>query len=113
MNKENSNPQGNVANTSGESDALCCEATTTYEGRIRFTNVWFIRSGVICHMTSQTKWFHHYEPISEGSVYNCDDHTLNIVSIGTIKLKFHVGTMRIVREVRHMEGLRKNLLSLG
>ena len=51
--------------------------------------------------------------MSEGSVYNCNDHTLKIVGIGTIKLKFHDGRMRTIREVRHLEGLRKNLLSLG
>ena len=64
-------------------------------------------------MTSRREWYHHYELVFEGSVYNCDDHALKIIGIGTIKLRFHDGTMCTVREVRHVEGLRKNLLSLG
>ena len=45
------------------------------------------------------------------SSYN--DYALKIIGIRTIKLKLHDGTARIIREVRHVEGLRKNLLSLG
>ncbi|XP_052200838.1 uncharacterized mitochondrial protein AtMg00300-like [Diospyros lotus] len=46
-------------------------------------------------------------------MYSCDDHALKIVDIGTIKLKLHDGTICTIREVQHVEGLRKNLLSLG
>lgn len=46
-------------------------------------------------------------------MYSCNDHALNIVGIRTINLKFYDGTIRIVREVWHVEGLKKNLLSLG
>ena len=42
-----------------------------------------------------------------------DDHALEIAGIGTIKLKMHDGTIRTIQEVRHVKGLKKNLLSLG
>ena len=42
-----------------------------------------------------------------------DDHALEIASIGTIKIKIFDGTIRTIREVRHVNGLKKNLLSLG
>ena len=42
-----------------------------------------------------------------------DDHALEMASIGTIKLKMHDGTIRTIHEVRHVKGLKKNLLSLG
>ena len=64
-------------------------------------------------MTSRQAWFHHYEPISEGYVYNCNDYALKIVDIRTIKLKMYDGTIRTIQEVWHVEGLKKNLLSLG
>ncbi|KAE8660581.1 TMEM205 protein [Hibiscus syriacus] len=50
---KNSNPQGNTANTSDDGDALCCEASTTVEGRKRFADIWLIDSGVTYHMTSR------------------------------------------------------------
>jgi len=46
-------------------------------------------------------------------VLSCNDHALKIVGIGTIKLKFLDNTVRTIQHVRHVEGLKKNLLSLG
>ena len=42
-----------------------------------------------------------------------NDHALEIVGIGTIKIKIFDGTIRTIGEVRHVNGLKKNLLSLG
>ena len=64
-------------------------------------------------MTSKREWFHHYEPISGGSVFSYNDHALKIVGIGTIKLKMYDRIIRTIQEVRHVEDLKKNLLSLG
>ncbi|KAE8729592.1 putative Leucine-rich repeat protein kinase family protein [Hibiscus syriacus] len=84
---KNFNSQGNTANTSDDGDALCCEASTTVEGRKRYADIWLIDSGATYHMTLRREWFHHYEPVSEGSVYSCNDHALEIVGVRTIKLK--------------------------
>ena len=46
-------------------------------------------------------------------MYSCEDNALKIIGIGTIKLKMHDGTVRTIQGVRHVEGLKKNLLSLG
>ncbi|KAE8678400.1 Transcription factor bHLH74 [Hibiscus syriacus] len=84
---KNSNPEGNTANTSDDGDALCCEASTTVECRKRYAYIWLIDSGATYHMTSRREWFHHYESVSGGSVYSYNDHALEIISVGTIKLK--------------------------
>ncbi|KAK9169101.1 hypothetical protein Syun_001241 [Stephania yunnanensis] len=110
---KNSDPQGNVASTSNDGAALCCEAATTTKSRKRFSDAWIIDSGATYHMTSRREWFHHYEPILGGSVYSCNDHALKVIGIGTIMLKMYDGTVRTIQEVRHVEGLKKNLLSLG
>ncbi|GMJ14768.1 hypothetical protein HRI_005146000 [Hibiscus trionum] len=110
---KNSNPQGNMANTSDDGDALCCEAATAMEGRKRFADIWLIDSGATYHITSRREWFYNYEPISGGSVYSCNNHALEIVGVGTIKLKMYDGTIKVVRDVRHVKGLKKNLLSYG
>ncbi|KAE8734234.1 Serine carboxypeptidase-like 33 [Hibiscus syriacus] len=110
---KNSNPQGNTANTSDDGDALCCETSTTVEGRKRFTYIWLIDSGATYHMTSRREWFYHYEPVLGGSVYSCNDHALEIVGVRTIKLKMYNGTIKVVRDVRHVKGLKKYLLSYG
>ncbi|KAH9647635.1 hypothetical protein KPL70_025262 [Citrus sinensis] len=76
-------------------------------------NVKCYNCGVTWHMTSRREWFHTYEHISRGSVYMGNDHALEIASIGTIKIKMFDGTIRTIGEVRHVKGLKKNLLSLG
>ena len=64
-------------------------------------------------MTSRREWFHTYKPISRGSVYICNDHALEIADISTVKIKIFDGIVRIIKEVRHVNGLKKNILSLG
>ena len=36
-----------------------------------------------------------------------DDHALEIAGIGTIKIKMFDGTIHIIREVRHVNDLKK------
>ncbi|KAE8703963.1 hypothetical protein F3Y22_tig00110462pilonHSYRG00425 [Hibiscus syriacus] len=96
---KNSNPQGNTANTSDDGDALCCEASTTVEGRKRYADIWLIDSGATYHMTSIREWFHHYEPVLGGSVYSCNDHALEIVGVGTIKLNIKIETQKGIMKV--------------
>ena len=42
-----------------------------------------------------------------------DDYALEIAGVGTVKIKMFDGTVRTIQEVRHLKGLKKNLLSLG
>ncbi|KAE8715220.1 Heat shock 70 kDa protein 15 [Hibiscus syriacus] len=51
--------------------------------------------------------------VEGGSLYSYNDHALEIVGVGTIKLKMYDGTIKVVRDVRHVKGLKKNLLSYG
>ncbi|KAK9180413.1 hypothetical protein WN943_029622 [Citrus x changshan-huyou] len=101
------------ASTSDDGEILYSEETTVSKGRKRLSDVWLIDSGATWHMTSRREWFHTYEPISRGSVYMGDDHTLEIAGIGTIKIKMFDGIISTIGEVRHVNGLKKNLLSLG
>ncbi|KAI9198938.1 hypothetical protein LWI28_024753 [Acer negundo] len=110
---ESSSSQGCVASTSDDGEVLHSEGNTAAEGRKRFANVWLLDSAATWHMTSQREWFHKYEPVSRGSVFMGNDHALKIDGIGTIKIKMHDGTIRTIYEVRHVKGLKKNLLSLG
>ncbi|KAK9181573.1 hypothetical protein WN944_024711 [Citrus x changshan-huyou] len=110
---ESSNAQGCVASTSDDGKILYSEATTVSEGRKRLSNVWLIDSGAIWRMTSRRELFHTYEPILGGSIYIGNDHALEIAGIGTIKIKMFDGTIRTIGEVRHVNGSKKNLLSLG
>ncbi|GJV43847.1 gag-pol polyprotein [Tanacetum coccineum] len=89
-------------------------AAVPNEGRKRFADVWLFDTGATFHMTARREWFHQYKPISGGrSVYSCNDHELKIIGIGIIMVNIHDSTVHTIRDVQHVEGLKKNLLSLG
>ncbi|GJU08655.1 gag-pol polyprotein [Tanacetum coccineum] len=72
-----SNPQGNVASTSDDGNALCCEAAVANEGRKRFADVWLFDTGATFHMPRRRECFHQYKPIYRGgSVLQLHDHEL-------------------------------------
>ena len=41
-----------------------------------------------------------------------DNHALEITEFGTIKLKMYNATICTIQKVRHVNGVKKNLLSL-
>nr|GEU75450.1 Gag-Pol polyprotein [Tanacetum cinerariifolium] len=82
--------------------------------RKRFADVWLFDTRTTFHMNARREWFHQYKPISGGgSVYSFNDHELKIIGIGRIMVDIHDGTVCTIRDVRHVEGLKKNSLSLG
>ena len=90
-------PQGNIANRSDDDTVLTCEASTSYDGKMMMQDVWLLDSGATYHMASRKEWFHHYEPVSGGVVYSCSDHAMNVVGIGSIKLKMYDGIVRTIQ----------------
>ena len=42
-----------------------------------------------------------------------DDHALEITGVDTIKLWMYDGRIHTIQDVRHVKGLKKNLLSIG
>jgi len=53
------------------------------------------------------------EPVLEGFVFMGNDHALKIVGVGAVKIKMLDGSICKLQGVRHVKGLRKNLLSIG
>jgi hypothetical protein len=65
------------------------------------------------HTTPNQDWFHTYEPIFEGLMFMGNDHALEIVCNGTIKLKMYDSSIRTISEVRSVKSLKKKILSVG
>ena len=112
-NSEASTSQGCVANTSENGEILYSEAAYSSKDEKQLHDGWILDSGATWHMTPRRDWFWTYEPISEGSVFMGNDHALEIAGVGAIKLKMYDGTVRTIQGVRHVKGLKKNILSIG
>ena len=73
----------------------------------------FLTRGCSFHMTPHKEFFSTYEKVDGGSVTLGNDDTCKVVGIGSIAIKMHDGVIRVLNDVRHVPGLKKNLISLG
>jgi len=110
---EISTSQGCVVSISNDGEILYGEATIGSKGDKQLTDVWIVDSGATWHMTPHHDWFYTYEPVLEGSVFMGNDYVLKIVGVDIIKIKMFDSFVRTLQAVRHVKGLKKNLLSIG
>ena len=74
---------------------------------------WLMDSGCTFHMCPIKEWFVKLEELDGGVVYMGDDSSCKIFGIGSIRLRNHDGSTRLLTDVRYVPNLRKNLISLG
>ena len=64
-------------------------------------------------MTPFRAWFNTYREISGESVFVGNNNESNIAGIGSVTMKLKDGTVKLLRNVRHVPHLKRNLISLG
>ncbi len=64
-------------------------------------------------MTPRKEWFSLYKSIDFGFVYLGDDTSYPAVGVGEVKIKLEDGGEHVLQGVRHVPGLKRNLISLG
>ena len=42
-----------------------------------------------------------------------NDHAWEIVDVGSIKVQMNDGVIRVILDIQHVKGLKKNMLSMG
>ncbi|GAV64810.1 hypothetical protein CFOL_v3_08325, partial [Cephalotus follicularis] len=65
------------------------------------------------HMCQNRAWLTTYGSISGGSVLMGNDIVCKTMGIGIVRIKCHDGAMRTLTEVRHIQNLKKTMISLG
>ncbi|CDP17738.1 unnamed protein product [Coffea canephora] len=74
---------------------------------------WILDSTCTYHMTPMREWFFEFEELDGGFVYMGNDNPCKTVGIGSIKLRNHDGSTRILKDVRYVPNLKRSLISLG
>ena len=74
---------------------------------------WILDSGASFHSTSCKESLQNYVAGNFGKVYLADDEPLDIVEKGEVQLKTVNGTIWKLKNVRHILGLKRNLISIG
>jgi hypothetical protein len=72
---------------------------------------WVVYSGASFHATPHRKHFLDYVQSDFGQVHLGDDVPCKIVGMGKVKIKQSNGNQWLLKEVRHIPDLRKNLIS--
>ena len=74
---------------------------------------WVMDSGYTFHITSRQDWLYDFKAIRGGKVLMGNDHTCELTEIGYIRFKLWDGSYKILKHIRLVLTLRRNLISLG
>ncbi|KAL5804932.1 hypothetical protein ACOSQ3_031732 [Xanthoceras sorbifolium] len=73
---------------------------------------WMLDSGCTYHMCPNKEWFSSFKELEGEVVYMDNDNICKITRIGSIQLKNHDGSIKVLIEFRYVPSLKKNLISL-
>lgn len=80
----------------------------------RSCGAWLLDSASSFHATSKKEWFSSYvEQDKGGSAYMGDDSRYRVIGVGDIKFKMYDDQEILLKGVKHVPALRRNLISLG
>ena len=74
---------------------------------------WILDSGCSFHMSAVREHFDTYQPCEKGTVNMANGTQSRIAGVGTVRIRMFDGVVRTVTGVRHVPGLKRNLISLG
>ena len=74
---------------------------------------WALHLGCTFHMSPYKSYFTDYYDYNGSRVMMGNNVVCKIMGIGNVNRKLHDGTIRELRQVRHVPELKRNLISLG
>ena len=80
---------------------------------IIFLESWVVDSGASFHATPDNKYFKDYVQGDLGQAYLGDDEPCKIVGMSMVKIKLKIGNQWLLKDVRHVPDLKRNLISIG
>ena len=77
------------------------------------TESWVIYSRASFHATPDKKYFQDYVQGDFGQVYLGDDEPCQIIGMGKVQIKKKNVNQWLLKEVRHILDMRRNIISIG
>ena len=87
--------------------SLACVSSVTS------TDEWLFDSAYSFHMCFIKEWFFNFTELDGGVVHLADNQPCKVARIGSISLKNHDWSTRVLTDVPYIPKLEKNLISLG
>ncbi|KAE8821378.1 putative retrovirus-related pol polyprotein [Hordeum vulgare] len=97
----------------GDDSDNSSDALVVSDMRSTKSEAWMLDSACSFHATPNKEWFSSYKSGDFGLAYMGDDTGYRVAGVGDIKIKMFDGVERMLRGVRHVPGVRRNLISLG
>ena len=85
-----------------------------YDSFVNFTyenKDWWVDYGANVHVCFDREFFKTYQKSGGGRVTLGNDSMSQVLGIGDIELKMTSGKVLILKDVRHVPGIRRNLIS--
>jgi len=76
-------------------------------------DAWVVDSGASFRATPNRKHFHEYFQVDFGHFHLGDDKPCKIVGMGKVFINQKNGNQWLLKEVRHVPYLKKNIISIG
>jgi hypothetical protein len=105
--------KANAATSSNDSDSDGCDLLKMSSAQSKDAEAWILDSASSFHVTPRKEWFFSYKSSEFGFVYLGDDTSYPAVGVGEVKIKLEDGGEHVLQGVRHVPGLKRNLISLG
>ena len=77
------------------------------------SDYWVVDLGASCHATPHRRLFHDYVQGDFGNVLLGDDEPCKIVGKGKVRIKLNNGNDWLLKDVRHIPAMKRNLISTG
>ena len=87
--------------------SLACVSSVTSTGE------WLCDSACSFHTCFRKEWFFNFRELDGGVVHLANNQPCKVAGIGSISLKNHDGSTRVLTDVRYILKLEKNLIYLG
>ena len=84
-----------------------------YVSSVTSTDEWLCDSASSFHMCFRKERFFNFTELDGGIVHLADNQPCKVAGIGSISLKNHDGSTRVLTDVQYIPKLEKNLISLG
>ncbi|KAG8367168.1 hypothetical protein BUALT_Bualt16G0044500 [Buddleja alternifolia] len=76
-------------------------------------NEWILNLGCTFHMTPNRGWFDEFTKLEGGSVLLGNNKSCKVQGIGSVRIKMFNGIEKVLKQVRYIPELKRNLISLG
>ncbi|CAD6246447.1 unnamed protein product [Miscanthus lutarioriparius] len=112
--KNKSDGDGKASVVSAVDNSDSGDVLVVFAGCVAGRDKWILDCACSFHICSNKDWFSSYESVQSGDVMRMgDNNPREIVGIGSVQIKMHDGMIRTLKDVRHIPGMDRNLISLS